>query len=322
MTIAGMSGPVVVAGLGSAFFFAVSSVSKHVSAGRGPDVPGLRASSVGRFAVATARSPLWLASIVADAAGLALQVVALHLGALAVVQPLLLSGLVFAILLRGAVSRRVPVRQAAWALVVVAALAGFLVVSNGGTAATHSAVDRLPAVVSAVCGLCLVTAAVSSGARVRMLNARAALMGVAAGTIYAATAALLKSVTNLAAKGFVPVFAGWELYALLVIGAAGLVVGQIAFRSGPMSAGLPVASTVDPLLSIVIGVAIYDEKLRLGPAHGALLAILLVALCVAVLRLAQLGDSGGTLAGDRSRAGTEEDTATSERVDVPLASHH
>lgn len=296
MLPAGLSAPVVLAGLGSAFFFAVSSASKHVSAGQGPEVPSLQARSIGRFVLQTVRHPLYLAGTVTDLIGLALQVVALHLGALAVVQPMLLSGLIFAILLRGAAARRLPLRQALWAVVIAAALAGFLVVSDGGSASGPSAADRSPALICAGCGLALVIVTVFYGSRVGVRSVRAGLMGVAAGTIYAATAALIKSVSGLALQGVAAFLTGWQLYALIVIAAAGLVIGQISFRSGPMSAALPIASSVDPLLSIVIGVAIYDEKVRLGPAHGVVLTVLLVVLCVAVFRLAQLGDAGERLA--------------------------
>ncbi len=322
VTVAGISLPVVLAGLGSAFFFAVSSVCKHLSAGHGPDAPRLRAASIGHFVGATVRHPLWLIGSVVDVLGLALQVIALHLGALAIVQPLLLSGLVFAVLLRGIVDRHLPVRQALWALVVTVALGSFLLVTNGGAAPTHSAVDRVPLVLCAVCGGCLVVVAMFSGARARRLGVRAGLMGLAAGTIYAATAALIKSVSGLALQGFLPLVAGWQLYALIVLGAGGLIVGQIAFRAGPMSAGLAVASTIDPLLSIVIGVSIYDERVLLGPAHGVLLAVLLGVLCVAVLRLVQLGDSGSARDGGPGREGAQEGPATPERIDVPLTSQH
>ena len=291
VTLVGVGLPVVSISLGSAFFFALSSVAKHVSAAKGPMSPTLQPSSIGRFALGTARQPLWLAGAVADVAGLALQVIALHLGALTVVQPLLLSGLVFAILLRGVVSRRVPVRQAGWAIVVAAALGAFLVISQGAASPARSAVDRAPSVVGAACGLALVSAAVFCGARVRAVSIRAGLMGAAAGTLYAASAALIKVVSNLALQGFLPVVAGWQVYALIVVGVAGLIVGQIAFQSGPMSAALPVASTVDPLVAMVIGVAIFDERLRLGPGHGAVLIGLLAALGVAVVRLALLGDT-------------------------------
>jgi hypothetical protein len=316
-----MSAPVVIAGLGSAVFFAVSSVAKHVTAGRGPDAPHLHFGSIRDFALGTVRHPLWVAGIAADAAGLTLQVVALHLGALSVVQPLLLSGLVFAILLRGAVARRLLFRQACWALVIAASLGGFLLVSSGGKGSALSEVDTVPAVICTLCGIALVVAATSLSARVRTLSARAGLMGIAAGTIYAATAALIKSLTHVAVQGFVPFVSSWQLYALVITGAVGLVVAQIAFRSGPMSAGLPIASTVDPVMSIVIGVAVYDEKLRLGPGHGSLLVMLLLVLCAANVHLARLGDTDSAALTRNVRRRAQEGSAPPEGVDVPLAAH-
>jgi len=91
---------VVVVTLASALAFSVSSSLKHASAGQVPDAQDLGARSLGRFVRATLAHPLWLGGIGADVVGLSLQVIALHLGALGVVQPLLISGLLFALLLR------------------------------------------------------------------------------------------------------------------------------------------------------------------------------------------------------------------------------
>ena len=132
------------------------------------------------------------------------------------------------------------------------------------------------------------------------------------------TAALIKGVSDLAVRGLVPVLTGWQLYALLVVGAAGLVIGQISLGAGPLSAALPVAATVDPLVSIVIGVAIYDEKLRLGPGHGSVLAVLLVVLSLAVLRLARLGDPASAEGPDHGGFGVQEASTTLEGVDEPF----
>ena len=88
---------VVVVTLASALAFSVSSSLKHVSAGQVPDAQDLGARSLGRFVRATLAHPLWLGGIGADVVGLSLQVIALHLGALGVVQPLLISGLLFAL---------------------------------------------------------------------------------------------------------------------------------------------------------------------------------------------------------------------------------
>jgi hypothetical protein len=92
---------VVTASLGSAFGFAASTSLKHVSAGQVPDAQGFRRPcQPARFARATVAHPLWLLAIGCDVLGLALQLIALHVGSLSVVQPLLITGLLFALILR------------------------------------------------------------------------------------------------------------------------------------------------------------------------------------------------------------------------------
>lgn len=78
---------------------------------------------------------------------------------------------------------------------------------------------------------------------------------------------------------------GWQLYTALALGATGLFLTQAAFQAGPLTASLPAISTVDPLLSIAIGVLVYDEHLRRGPLAGAALLLLMLALAVAIVQL-------------------------------------
>jgi len=96
--------------------FATSSSLKHASAGQVPDAQDLHPKSVGRLVAATLAHPLWLGGIVADVVGLSLQVAALHLGALAVVQPLMISGLLFALILRQRTLRHTSHREIGWAV--------------------------------------------------------------------------------------------------------------------------------------------------------------------------------------------------------------
>src|SRR5947209_13956005 len=88
---------VVGAALGATGFFALSTALKHRTAGVTPQVRGAGRGALGRFVVATLRHPVWLAAIGADILGLALQVLALHLGALSVVQLLMITALVFSL---------------------------------------------------------------------------------------------------------------------------------------------------------------------------------------------------------------------------------
>ena len=109
---------VLVLSLSAAFAFATSSSLKHVSAGQVPDAQDLHPRSLGRLVVATLSHPLWLGGIVADLAGLSLQIIALHLGALGVVQPLMVSGLLFALLLRRSSRMHASAREIGWGVVL------------------------------------------------------------------------------------------------------------------------------------------------------------------------------------------------------------
>jgi len=280
---------VVVLSLGSALAFAVSTNLKHSSAAQVPDASGLRVGTLARFVAATVSHRLWLAGIVADVIGLALQVVALHLGALAVVQPLLVSGLLFSLLLRRRRGRRVTGAEIRWALVLSACLVTFLFLAgaNPGTG-TGDGPDRLPAVVAAVVGVAVAAACLLLAHRRRPAAGAAALIGVAVGMVYAATAALLKGLTDRAVHGPLVALTSWQLYTVIVVGAVGLLLSQLAFQAGPLTASLPAMATVDPLLSIVVGVMVYDEHIHRGPWSGAGLVVLMLLLGVSVVELGKV----------------------------------
>src|ERR1700734_1611530 len=123
---------VVAVSLASAFTFAISTSLKHASASQLARREDSRIGAWGRFARATLTHPLWLGAIAADAFGFSLQVVALHLGALALVQPLLISGLLFALILRRGSGHAASRREILWGVVLTAALGGFLLLARVG----------------------------------------------------------------------------------------------------------------------------------------------------------------------------------------------
>lgn len=281
---------VIVLSLGAALAFATSSSLKHVSAGQVPDAQDLHPRSVGRLVVGTLSHPLWLGGLLADLVGVGLQVVALHFGALGVVQPLLVSGLLFALLLRRRTGRHASRGELGWAVVLTASLGGFLVLA--GTASqpgTTAPADRLAAVVAAGVGVVLATACVLLGRRQPPGGRAAALLGVAVGGIYAATAALLKALTGIVLHGPVALLTSWQLYTVIVVGAGGLLLNQLAFQAGPLTASLPAIATVDPLASITLGVVVYDEHIRHSLGSGVGLAALLLLLGLAVIQLSRHG---------------------------------
>jgi drug/metabolite transporter (DMT)-like permease len=283
-----VSGAVVVVAtaITSAALYAMSSAAKHASAQATPRLRSGSHRGLARFARATVTHRLWLLGIVFDAGGLALQVIALHLGSLVVVQPLLISGLIFALLLRRASGRHhVSGRQLGWATLLVVALAAFIAL-----AAQHGSsarVDRLPALIAGVAGLAAVAVCIVLGRRLSTGGGAAALLGTAVGVIYAATAALLKVLSNIAIVDPLRLLTAWQLYVTIALGVGGLLLNQLAFQAGPLAASLPASSAVDPLASIAIGVVVFDEQVRRLTGAGLLLFVLLGVLAFSIVALAR-----------------------------------
>jgi hypothetical protein len=99
------------------------------------------------------------------------------------------------------------------------------------------------------------------------------------------SAALLKETVDSFDHGFLAVATDWPLYGLLAVGTVGLLLTQLAYRAGPLSASLPAIMTVDATLSVIIGVAVFDERFRNGPVAvlGELVSLMLVTTAAVVM---------------------------------------
>jgi drug/metabolite transporter (DMT)-like permease len=286
---------VVAASLASTVFFAVSTVLKHHSATKLPATRGNSVVRAGRFVASTVSSPWWLGGMAADAGGLSLQAYALHIGAVSVVQPLLVTALLTSLLISHVSTRtRVSSQEVRWGALLVIAIVGFLAVS-GASSPHHQQqpVDRGAAAISAGLAAGLAVICVVMARRVPS-GPRAALLATAVGTLYACTAVLIKAATDvLGDKGLWAMLTSWQLLVLIACGAAGLLLAQLAFRAGPLNTSLPIIATVDPLMSVALGVIVYDEQLRSTPAAVVGQTLLLIALAVAVFKLSRLNAETG-----------------------------
>lgn len=280
----------VAAALGSALCFALSTAVQHISAGRTPRPGGMSAGALGRFALDTLREPLWLLGLVVDVLAFFLHALALHLSSLSLVQPLLVVGIVFTLPIQHRIlGTRIRRAEVGWSVVLTVALAAFLFAATpvrhaAVRAGTADRVDRLPAYLAVGLAVAAVAACMAL-ARGRSGTRAAVALGTAAGVSFAATAALLKVCSDQLAQGPVVLVTHPQLYLLAAVGAGGLVLHQLAFQAGPLSASLPAFTVVDPLLSVALGVAVFDEVLRTaGPALFTELCAL-VAVTAAAIRL-------------------------------------
>jgi hypothetical protein len=271
--------------LGASAAFAVATALEHRSARDVPDARGLRPRQLASFVRATLAHPWWLAGVGFGVVGFVLHAFALHNAALSVVQPLLVSKVLFALplnhRLRG--ERSTPA-ELWWALALVTGLGGFLFAATAGVPDNHQPAERGPAVAAAILAVAVVVSC-ALGARRGGRGAAAALLGAATGVVFAGTATLIKACTNVLTHGPVALLTSWQLYALLVAGATGLLLNQLAFQAGPLAASLPAITVVGPLTAVLLGVVVYDENLRHTPLAivGEVVFLGLFALAAIIL---------------------------------------
>ncbi len=256
-------------------------VTQHVSSTRA--APGTRPV---KLVVFLFRQPLWLFGWLALAAGFVFHAIALHSGALSIVQPILVVELVFALVIRRLWFHH-RVTGAAWraAVITCGGLALFIVASQtgeGGTTASLSEWLSSSVVLGAFAGLMVLAA------RWATPVGKAALYGTATGMVWALEAAYIKSMTDaLAQYGFFGMFAHWPVYAVIVGGIFGNVVMQAAVHQGPLHVSSPFMVAADPIFSIVLGFWLFDEQLGRQPFRIAFSLVGLVTLAVGIWQMTQ-----------------------------------
>ena len=270
---------VVAMALASALAAAASSIMQHHSARRAP------AGKTHRFIGHLITRPVWIGGLAAAFVGLALHVVALDQGQLAVVQPLLISGVLFALpvsaLLEG---RRPSGREWLLAAVLVGGLATFLLAARPSAGRVKLDADVLAWSTLLVLALIGVIALLAF----RWFTAqRPALLGTAAGVGYGLVAALIKQADALWHHGLLHLLTDWPIYALIAVGGAALSLTQLAYRAGPLAKSMPALTVTDPAASIALGVLAFREKLNGAAGALALQVIGFVVMSLAAAQLAR-----------------------------------
>jgi drug/metabolite transporter (DMT)-like permease len=276
--------------LAAAAAFATAIPLEHRAAAQAPDSAGMRPRQLVSFVRATVRNRWWLTGMVFNVLAFGLHALALNFGSLAVVQPLLVTNVLFALPINHLL-RKEPVKAAelAWAAALVTGLAGFLLIATGGIPVVSHTPARTPAVAAAVLVILVCAALVMTARRSGRRSTAATLLGIATGIAFAVTASLIKVVVGIAAAhGPVAVLTSWQVYAMLATSGTGVLLNQLAFQAGPLSASLPAMMTVDPLVSVLLAVLVFDENLRHTPLAITGEVFFLLLLAVAVYNLSRL----------------------------------
>jgi hypothetical protein len=228
---------------------------------------------------------MWRLSIVLALTGFGLQVLALRFGPVMLVQPLLVCSLLFYVLLTPVLAGRRPdAVRIGGALLTLAGLVAFLLVARptdtGGKDLTPATILPLGVGLAVLLTACLIAAATVSK-RWRPLP-----LELATGICYGVTAGLVRSLSDRFADGFPELLYHWQLYAICVLGPFGVLLNQNTFQAGRLgSPALAIITTVDPLISIGVGLLWLDGTIAVGVAEvsGEIIALAVMALGIAVL---------------------------------------
>jgi hypothetical protein len=233
------------------------------------------------------RNTTWLLGFLGMVASFVLQAVALGLGELSAIEPVITLEVPLTVLVASRVFGT-RLGRAEWT--------GILVMT-GGMIVLVAALDPKAGDAIAVSNLTYIKAGGSTaftilvlvmlGTRGRRRVVRTAALGAAAGTSFGLTATLLKeSVTQLDRRGLDGMLTTWQTYAVIGFGLLGVLLMQAALHLGPLIAAQPGFTLMDPLVSILWGVLVYNETTRTG-GWLVLATFGAIAVGVGVFRLAR-----------------------------------
>jgi len=263
------------------------------------DVP-VHAAGSPRLVAALVRRRWWWIGTAASVAGLLLQVLALALGPIIVVQSAMTSSIVFTVVAERLLSRhRLPTGAWAGAGLTGLGLVGLLVALDptAGDGAVPPAGSTL-----AVAGGCLVIMlAAVAWSRLPALPGtgaqRVLAVAVATGLGYGLTAVQLKAVGSQLAAGVVVPLLHPALFVALVLGPSAILLSQAALQQGRLAAAVvPVILVVDALVGLVAGLFWFGERVGLGTDTLPCAIVLLVGVVVT--------QRGSRHAAPTARAGT------------------
>jgi drug/metabolite transporter (DMT)-like permease len=244
---------------------------------------GLEGGSPKAFA-ALLTNGVWLAGLGAQGVGVVLQAAALDRGRVAIIQPLLVTSVIWALPLGYFLTNQTITRRHILGAAIV--VAGLVIFASIGDPA--GGVDNAPGsawlsaflILGAVC-VCLMLFGRRGGSA-----AKAGVYGTIAGILYGVSATLMKPVVEeLHTDGFASVLEGWELWVMAIGGLGGFYVQQISLATGKLVTSVATVSVANPVVSVLLGVLVLQERLDQPPAWHAVVAVggLALALLGAVV---------------------------------------
>jgi drug/metabolite transporter (DMT)-like permease len=267
----------------AAFLFALAATLQQKGALNLAEVSLRHPASLARLA----EEKMWLLGTVALLVGYGFQAAALDRGRLVVIQPLLVTTIVFALPLGWwLTNQRVGRREILGATVIVFGLVLFVLFGDPAGGVDNAANYQWAIVIAAVAALSALLVVVGSRGTA---STKAAGYGAAAGILFGLSASLTKPTIEMLHVSFDDMLSHWEVYALVVAGGLGFVLQQISLGTGRLAPSVATVSVANPVVSITIGVVLFDERLSRPAWH---VVVALVGLSVALLGAVAISMAG------------------------------
>ncbi|MFD7734825.1 DMT family transporter [Kitasatospora phosalacinea] len=266
--------------LGAACCLGAGFVLQQHAAQRAPSGDLLR----WRLLLDLLRMPDWLLGIAFMIGGQVLSALALSQGEVALVEPLLATNLVWAMLL----ARRITgtrLGRPGWIGVALIALGvtAFIAAGQPRGGGPPAGPLRYWLVFGTVSGLALLLVAV---ARRLPLFEEATLLALAAGLLYGLQDALTRTTFDrIDQDGAAAALVSWPPYTVVGLGVIGLLLVQSAFEAAPLRMSLPALTAAQPLAGIACAVGFLGDRLRVTPGALAWQSAGLAAIVVGVVVL-------------------------------------
>ena len=241
----------------------------------------------------------WLIGTLALFTGYLFQAGALDRGRLSIIQPLLVTTVVFALPLGYFLTKQVVGRREEIGAVVIIVGLGLFVYFGDPAGGNENASNSQWAITIVLLSvLSVVMLVFGSGG----LSMKAAVYGTVAGILFGLSSALTKPTLDYLHVSVGTMLSHWECYALAVAGVLGFVLQQVSLGTGRLAPSVATVSVANPLVGILIGILLLDERLARPGWH--------IVLAVVGLGIALVGAVVISLA----REAAKEDVTT---VDAP-----
>jgi len=245
----------------AAFCFALAATLQQRGALNLPTISLADPKSLLRLAA----NVTWLVGTLVLFVGYLFQAGALDRGRLAVIQPLLVTTIVFALPLGYFLTKQhVGKREVIGSIVILVGLALFVVFGDpagGNENAPNSEWALAIGILGVFCAALLVFG------RGGGLSMKAGVYGTVAGVMFGLSSALTKPTLDYLHESVGTMLSHWECYALALAGVGGFVLQQVSLGTGRLAPSVATVSVANPVVGILIGILLLDERLSRPTWH-------------------------------------------------------